>query len=94
MTHNRKKQSNNALQPTVQPTVANEDLFNLMLSMQARGQLFMVLDECENQFDHRDIHTLDLEEQRRLYEIARDEIAKRRMKNLWHFSNGAKRYLQ
>ena len=69
-------------------------LFNLMLTAQAQGQLFIVFDECENTFDHRDIHMLNHAEQRQLYFLARDEIARRRMKNHWQFIDLSQEALQ
>ncbi|MBG6161456.1 hypothetical protein IWQ48_003836 [Labrenzia sp. EL_13] len=85
MTHNKKNLDHDATRPDAQPRVAYDRLFNLMLSAQARGQLFIVFDECENEFEHRNVHTLTLAEQRRLYHIARDELSKVRMRNYWQF---------
>jgi len=47
----------------------------------------VILDECENEFGHRNIRDLNLEQQRFLYLLARDEIAMKRANKTWSLIN-------
>lgn len=79
MTYQKKDKDRQLLRHQAQPGVEFDKLFNLMHRADRYGVLFIILDECENEFDHRLIHTLDKEEQKRLYLLARDEMAR-----YWH----------
>lgn len=71
------------LQLETQPEVFLDKLFNLMRRAHEHGILFIVFDECENEFDHREIHNLSKADQVQLYKIARDEIARHWHRNDW-----------
>lgn len=76
MTFKKRRYIDKLLHLEPQPQVGYDKLFNLMLRAFDYGWMFAILDECENEFEHRDIHTLNIEEQRRLYRLARDEVAR------------------
>ncbi len=75
----RKMSSEGLSQLEAQPRISLERLFNLMLRAQKHNLMWIILDECENEFNHRKLHKLTLKEQEKLYNIARDEIA-----SYWH----------
>jgi hypothetical protein len=80
MTHRKKETERDFLRPPIQPAVVYERLFNLMYLAHRMERLFVIMDECEDKFDHRDIHRLTLKEQNKLYRLARDELARGVMK--------------
>ncbi len=94
MTEKRYSSANAEMHPEAQPEMGYDRLFNLMLAAQERGELFVIFDECENTFEHRNIHILSHSEQRKLYLAARDEIARRRMKYHWPAIDSAQGTLQ
>lgn len=76
MSDNKKTTPDGSFTPPVQPVVASDRLFNLMYMAHRIRHLFIIFDECENTFEHRDIHLLSVNQQNRLYYRARDEVAK------------------
>lgn len=76
MTYEKKRSDKGFLQPNTQPKVYCEKLFNLMLRAQRRNLMFIVLDQCEDNFHHRHIHKLSMRDQKALHRLARDEIAR------------------
>lgn len=77
-----------------QSNLVSRRLANLIVTARAMDEEFVILDECENEFGHRNLRELDLEQQRFLYLLARDEIAKRRAKKTWALINLHPRILQ
>ncbi len=65
-----------------------------MLRAQHNNLMFLVLDECENTFQHRHIHKLTMQEQRKLHALARDEIARYCHRNEWEFVETTRGMLQ
>ncbi|WP_395175782.1 hypothetical protein [Roseibium alexandrii] len=80
MTDQKNETERELPRPLTQPMVVFERLFNLVYLAHRQKRLFVIMDECEDKFHHRDIHRLTLIEQKTLYLLARDELARGAMK--------------